>query len=92
MADATVIDFGIIKRFVLLQNRFSKLVIKRHKTDHTQISKATSWIKRLNTTIKAEELHNFSSYQTLIMDKDWWSYQAAMKLVEKLVIMSANSC
>jgi hypothetical protein len=37
-----------------------------------------------NTTIKAEELANISSYQTLWEDKNWKSYKAIMKLKIKV--------
>ena len=37
--------------------------------------------------IKAKELPNFSSYQMLIMDKNWQSYQSAMKLVKYLALI-----
>ena len=54
--------------------------------------KARSCVDMSNTTIKAKEPRNFSSYQTLLTDKNWWSYQAVMKLINKLALMSATSC
>ncbi len=38
-----------------------------------------------NATIKAEELVNISSYQTLWADKNWKSYKAITKLKIKVV-------
>jgi hypothetical protein len=84
-ADAMVIDFSIKNQVVALwKSLFEARVQKAQNGPSTQLSEATSCVKRSDTRIKAEELHNFSSYQTLIMDKNWQNYQAAMKLVKKL--------
>jgi hypothetical protein len=66
-------------------------VQKARNGPSTQPIEATSCVDRSNTTIKAEALHNLSSYQTqtLITNKNWQSYQAAMKLVKKLALMSS---
>jgi hypothetical protein len=42
--------------------------------------------------MKAEELSYFSSDQMLTTDKNRRSYQSAKKLVEKLAVVTANSC
>ena len=39
----------------------------------SQLTEATSCVERSFAMIKVEELHNFSSYQTLIMDTNKWS-------------------
>jgi len=43
---------------------------KAQNEPSTQLIEATSCVKRLNTTIKVEEQHSLSSYQTLTMDKN----------------------
>ncbi len=76
-------QFWLKNRFVPLWNHCSKASIqKAQNRPTTQLIEATSYIERSNATIKDKELSNFSSYQTLIMEKNWWSYQAAMKLVK----------
>jgi hypothetical protein len=73
-------------------NLLSKASIQKAQNwPFTQLIKATSWVERQNALIGAEELSNFSSYQMLSTDKKWWRYQAAMKLVEKLMVMTLNS-
>jgi hypothetical protein len=42
--------------------------------------------------MKAEELSQLSSYQTLTTDKNLRSYQSPNKLVQKLAVITANSC
>ncbi len=49
----------------------SKAIIQKEQNrPSTQLIKATSCIERSNTTIEAEDLSYYSSYQTLTMDKN----------------------
>jgi hypothetical protein len=54
-----------------VKSLFEASAKKARNGPSTQLIEATSCVERWNTTIKAEELHNFSSYQMLIMDKNW---------------------
>ena len=47
----------------------------------TQLIEATSCVEQSNTTMKAEELSQLSSYQTLTMDKNRRSYQSVKKFI-----------
>jgi len=76
----------------LWQSLFKANVQKAQNVPSTKLIEAMSCVEKSNATIKAEELRNYSSYQTLIADKNWQSYHAAMKLVKKLALMRANSC
>jgi hypothetical protein len=58
----------------------------------TQLIEATSCVERWNATIKAEETSYLSSYQTLTTEINLRSYQSPKNLVEKLALMSADSC
>ncbi len=62
-ADPMVINFGSKNWVVVLCGQ------KAQNGTTTQLIEATNWRERSNTTIKAEELSNFSSYQMLIGDK-----------------------
>ena len=75
-----------------MKSLFEAIVQKARKGTSTQLIEGTSCVERWNAAIKAEELRNFSSYQTIITDKNWCSYQTAMKLIKKLALMSASSC
>ena len=93
LAAAMVIAFGSKKLVVALWSRCSKARFqKANKGPTNQLIKATSCVEKSNATIKAKELHNFSSYQMLITDINWWCYQAVMKLIEKLAAVTTNSC
>ena len=41
---------------------------------------------------KAKTISNFSSYQTLKLDKNLWRNSSPKKLQKKLAVMTANSC
>ena len=72
LADAMVIDFGVKTQVVALWKLlFKASVQKAQNGPSTQLIEATSCIERSNAMINAEELCNFSSYQTLITDKNW---------------------
>jgi hypothetical protein len=72
LADAMVINFGVKTRVVALwKSLFKASVQKAQNGPSTQLIEATSCVERSNATIKAKELRNFSSYQTLITDKNW---------------------
>ena len=43
-------------------------------------------------TKKADTISNFSSYQTLKLDKNLWRKSSPKKLKKKLTVMSVNSC
>ena len=74
-------------------NHFPKLAFKRHETDPLLSSlKQKSCAERSNATMKVEELSQLSSSQMLTTDKNCRSYQSPKKLVEKLAVMTANSC
>jgi len=65
-----VIDFGVKNRVVALRKLlFAASIQKAQNGPSPQLIKAMSCVERKNTTIEAKELHNFSSYQTLITDK-----------------------
>jgi hypothetical protein len=71
---------------------FSKASIqKAQNRPSDQLIKATSCVEKSHTTIGAEELSIFSSYQMLTIDKNWLSYQAAMKIIKYLMVMTVNS-
>jgi hypothetical protein len=55
----------------IVKSLFEASVQKARKGPSTQLIEATSCVEMWNATIKAEELHNFSSYQTLITDTNW---------------------
>jgi hypothetical protein len=55
---------GVVK--LLFEANFQKA----QNGPSTQLIEATSCVERWNTTIKAEELCNFTSYQMLTMDKN----------------------
>ena len=54
----------------ILKSLFEASFQKARNEPFTQLIKATRCIVRLNTTIKAEELSNFSSNQMLTTDKN----------------------
>jgi hypothetical protein len=54
-----------------VKSLFEASIQKAQKEPSTQLIEATSCVERWNATIKAKELHNFSSYQTLITDTNW---------------------
>jgi hypothetical protein len=69
LADAMVIDFGIINRVVVLWKSLFEASIKKTRNRlSTQLIEATSCVERWHITIKAEELSYLSSYQTLRTD------------------------
>ena len=49
-------------------------VQKAQNWPSTQRIEATNYVERSNALIKAEELSNFSGYQTLTTDNNRWSY------------------
>jgi hypothetical protein len=49
-------------------------VQKAQNGPSTQLMKATSCVERSDSTIKAEDVSYFSSYQMLTTDKHWQSY------------------
>jgi len=56
-ADAMVIDFGVKNRVVALWKSLSKASVQKARNGpSTQFIKATSWVERSNTMMKAEEL------------------------------------
>ena len=71
-ADAMVIDFDIKKLSCCVVKLLSGASVQKAQNEpSTQLIEATSCVERTDATIKAKELCNFSSYQTLIMDKNW---------------------
>ena len=69
-ADPMVINFGSKNRVSGVKKSLSEASVQKAQNGTTtQLIEATNWRERSNTTIKAEELSNFSSYQMLIGDK-----------------------
>jgi hypothetical protein len=88
-----VIDFGERKSSCdVVKSLLEASVKKVLNRPSTPLIKATSCVERSNTRIKAKEHSKLFSYQTLTTDKNCLSYQSPKKLVEKLVVMTANSC
>ncbi len=86
-------QFWLQNQVVALWYCFSEASIQKARNGlSTQHIKATSCIKRMNATIGAEHLSNFCCYQMLKMHRNWWSYQTAMKIVKKWMVMTVNSC
>jgi hypothetical protein len=49
--------------------RFEDSVQKAQNKPSTQLINSTSYVEKLNATIKVREISNFSSYQTLTTEK-----------------------
>ena len=82
-AATMVIDSGVKNRVVALWNRcFKASIQKAHNGSSTQLIGATSYVERLNVRIEAKYLSYLSSYQTLIIDKNVWSFWLPKKLVK----------
>jgi hypothetical protein len=75
-----------------LKSLFEASVQKAQNGPSTQLIETTSCVERWNTTIKAEELTQLSSYQMLRTDKNRRSYQLSKKLVKKWGLMSTHGC
>ena len=68
-------QFWLKKTSCSIVKSLSKASIQKAQNKlSTQLIKATRCIERLYATIKAKDLSKFSSYQTLIADKNPWSY------------------
>ena len=75
-----------------MKSLFEASVQKAQNGPSTQLIETTSCVERWNTTIKAEELTQLSSYQMLRTDKNRRSYQLSKKLVKKWGLMSTHGC
>jgi hypothetical protein len=69
--DAMVINFGLKIDLWHCAIAFQSWHLKALNRPFTQLIEAISCVERTNAKIEAEELSNFSSYQTLTTNRNW---------------------
>ena len=79
-------------RYDIVHHAYTKLVKKVTKGNLYSSNLKFEFVEIAIDSKKAGTISNFSSYQTLKLDKNLWRNSSPKKLKKKLTVMTVNSC